>query len=114
MQTAGLEPALERVVFTIKEFCRRNGISVPTYGELRARGRGAKEMRIGTKVLITLSAEAEWQRARENPVGKEAEEIARTAKALQERGRKAAKKAVASPRHVSHRPIRRGCRAYGA
>ncbi|HEY5131754.1 MAG TPA: hypothetical protein VIJ35_31425 [Bradyrhizobium sp.] len=103
MPTADTKPAAEGAAFTLKEFCFQNRISPPTYNELRAKGRGPKEIRIGTKVLITPKAEAEWRRARENPVGEEAGEIARIAKAMQERGRRAAKKSVASPNHVSRR-----------
>lgn len=111
MQTTDTKPADEEVVRTIKKFCFRNDMCVPKYYEMRAAGRGPKEMRYGTAVRISPEAEAEWRRARENPVGEEAAEIARTVKALQERGRKAAKRAVASSKHVSRHTERRGSRA---
>jgi hypothetical protein len=102
MPTASSEDAaVERVAFPVPVFCGRNNLSEPSYYKMRAQGLGPKEMRIGTKVLITLAAEAEWQRARENPKGAEAAEIARTAKALQKRARRAAAKSIASPLHVS-------------
>ena len=34
-------PSLERVAYTIPEFCFRNGISRPTYHRLRARRAGS-------------------------------------------------------------------------
>lgn len=88
-------------------WCLRNGVSASTLGKLRAQGLGPKEIRIGTRVYISPEAEAEWRRARENPVGAEAAQIAATAKAMQERGRNAAKKSVASPEHISRHPERR-------
>jgi hypothetical protein len=59
-------PNTERVAFSIIEFCNRNGISEGNYRLLREAGKGPKEMRPsglshGT-VLISLAAEAAWQR----------------------------------------------------
>jgi hypothetical protein len=95
------KPAAKRAAKAITQFCATKQFSEPTYYKLKARGLGPREMRIGPIVRISPEAEDEWDRARENPVGEEAQEIARTAKALQERGRRAARKSVASPRHVS-------------
>jgi hypothetical protein len=111
MPATDTKATAERVLYTLKEFCFRNRISAPTYNEMRAQGRGPKEIRIGTKVLISPAAETEWQCARENPEGVEAQEIASTAKAMQDRGRRAAKKSIASSRHVSVCPESRARRA---
>jgi hypothetical protein len=89
--------------FTISQFCRAHGISVPSYYELKKHGFGPAEMRMGSLIRISIESAAAWRRARENPGEAEAEESARTAKAMRERARKAAKRAIASPRHVSRR-----------
>jgi hypothetical protein len=95
--------AIEPVAFTIRQFCLRNSISPPTYYKLKAAGLGPKEMRRdGVNVVrISLAAEQEWQRECENPSAVAAEAIGRSAEAVRKRARKAATKAVASPRHVS-------------
>ena len=89
--------------FTISQFCRAHGISVPSYYELKKHGFGPAEMRMGSLIRISIESAAAWRRARENPGEAEAEKSARTAKAMRERARKAAKRAIASPRHVSRR-----------
>jgi predicted DNA-binding transcriptional regulator AlpA len=111
MPNADTKVAAGRTALTIPEFCAKKQFSEPFYYKLKAQGLGPREMRLGPLVRISPEAEDEWDHARSNPVGEEAEEIARTAKAMQERGRSAAKKAIASPRHVSRNPTRRGCRA---
>jgi hypothetical protein len=64
--TAG--SSLERIAFTIPEFCFRNSISRPTYHRLRDEGRGPVEMRIGLNLIrITVAAERDWQRAMQEP-----------------------------------------------
>src|SRR5262245_12625054 len=61
-------PALERVAYSVPEFCYRNSISRPTYHRLRAEGRGPKEMRLGlNKILISAAAERDWQRRMQEP-----------------------------------------------
>jgi hypothetical protein len=89
---------LERVAFSIQEFCFRNNISPPTYHKLKRAGRAPKEMRLGPALVrITLDAEAQWQRARTNAPNEP--EIARAVA----RSRKAGQLAVQSPLHVSKR-----------
>jgi predicted DNA-binding transcriptional regulator AlpA len=100
MSAAAAEPP---AAYTIKQFCEAHGISVPTFYELRKRQLAPAEMRMGAVVRISREAAARWRAARENPGKAEAEESARTAKAMQTRARKAAKRAVASPLHVSRR-----------
>jgi predicted DNA-binding transcriptional regulator AlpA len=54
-----------RAAFSISEFCMRNGISYGTFYNLRRRGEGPREMKIGTRRLISVAAEAAWQTERE-------------------------------------------------
>lgn len=55
-----------RDAFTIAEFCARNGkISRAFYFKLRSEGLGPRELRLGTRVLITAEAAADWRRERE-------------------------------------------------
>jgi hypothetical protein len=73
-------PNVERVAFSISEFCARNGISLGNYRLLRAGGKGPREMRPsglshGT-VLISLASEAAWQRDCEKRVIPEEVKIA--------------------------------------
>jgi hypothetical protein len=89
--------SLQRVVYTVPEFCYRNQISRPTYRDLRAEGRGPREMRLGlNKILISAKAEEDWQRMMEEP------QPDVELKAV-ERAVKAGKAAVESERHVSRR-----------
>jgi predicted DNA-binding transcriptional regulator AlpA len=97
------DPAAERAAFTIAEFCRRNGISEPTYFKLRDLGRGPKEMRLGAAVRISSAAESAWQRARENPKGEEAEAVRKAQDDLRKRSHAAASRSIESPRHISTR-----------
>jgi hypothetical protein len=50
---------------TIAGFCRSEGMSLPFYFQLRRRGLGPTELRIGRYVRITPRAHAEWRRERE-------------------------------------------------
>jgi hypothetical protein len=84
----------ERSAFTISEFCARNHITKPTYYKMRAVGLGPDEMRIDDIVRITVAAEARWQRARENPKGKEAEAVRASAKRLRDKAQAAAANSV--------------------
>jgi hypothetical protein len=92
--------SLERVAFTIPEFCFRNNISRPTYHRLRSQGRGPAEMRLGLNgIRITVEAERAWQQRMQEP----REDLeARTA----ERAVKAGDAAAKSDRHISKK--RRG------
>lgn len=102
--TAAIAPSVTEVcAFTIRGFCAAHGISLPSYFKLRKLGLGPTEMRLGDSVRISVEAAAEWRRARENPEASEAKQIERVAEARRDRALKAAKKAVASPRHVSRR-----------
>jgi hypothetical protein len=48
--------------YSIEEFCRRHGISIPFYYKLRAQGLGPREMEKGARVLITKESAADWRR----------------------------------------------------
>lgn len=109
VQTATITATPERVAFSIQEFCVRNGISLTLYHKLKHAGFGPKEMRLNTLVRISLDAEREWQEARSNPSGAEATAKAAAEAQASERGRKASKKALKSPRHVAN--VKRAARA---
>ena len=47
--------------FTIAEFCERNRISTQFYYKLRAEGRAPRELRLGSRVLITKEDAAAWR-----------------------------------------------------
>ena len=47
--------------FTIGEFCERNRISKPFYYKLRAEGRAPRELRLGSRVLITKEDAVAWR-----------------------------------------------------
>jgi len=51
--------------FTIAEFCASEKISRAHYFNLRDRGEGPREMRLGRSVRISPEARAEWRRERE-------------------------------------------------
>jgi hypothetical protein len=54
--------SLERVAFSVPEFCFRNNISRQKYRGLRAEKRGPAEMRVDMNtVRITIEAERAWQ-----------------------------------------------------
>ncbi len=52
--------------YSIDEFCARHGpISRAHYYNMKKLGLGPREMHLGTRVLITAEAAAEWRRQRE-------------------------------------------------
>jgi hypothetical protein len=56
------EPSVPPACYSIKTFCRAHHISTAFYFELKLKGLGPREMRIGTRVLITHEAAADWRR----------------------------------------------------
>jgi len=52
-------------VFTIPEFCAAHRLSRSKLYQLWAAGVGPRKMCIGTKILITVEAAADWRRERE-------------------------------------------------
>jgi len=104
--TTTLEPtapaAGQQQAFTRTEFCSRNRIGLSLYHKLKNTGRGPREMALGNAIRISVEAERDWRAARERPDAiADAAQKARVAK-----GRRAARLAVESPRHVSKRPRR--------
>src|SRR5262245_38706100 len=87
--------SLERVAYSVPEFCFRNHISRSKYHQLRAEGRGPTEMRLGLNVIrITAQAERDWQRLMQEPrPDLEARTVARAAMA--------GDAAIKSDRHIS-------------
>ena len=91
---------LERIAFTIPEFCFRNSISRPTYHRLRSLGLGPTEMRAGLNLIrITAEAELDWQRRLQRP------QPDFEARAV-ERAVKAGGAAVKSSKHISKKRAR--------
>jgi hypothetical protein len=50
---------------TVPQFCEDWLISLSFYFKLKRHGQAPRELRIGTRTLITAEAEAEWLRQRE-------------------------------------------------
>jgi hypothetical protein len=101
---------VERVAFSISEFCIRNGFGTGTYHKIRHLGLGPDELRVGNIVRITLEAELAWQRARTHPQGAELKARERAEAVAAARGRNAGQLAAASDKHISKvrgRPARR-------
>ena len=55
--------AADADAFSVKEFCRRNGISVQLFYKLR--NQMPRTFKVGTRVLISKEAAAAWRRKRE-------------------------------------------------
>ncbi len=56
---------MDREAYTIEEFCRAHGISRAHYFNIQKQGDGPRVMRVGTRVLVSKEAAADWRRARE-------------------------------------------------
>jgi hypothetical protein len=52
-------------VFTIPEFCAAHRLSRSKLYQLWAAGAGPRKMSLGTKILISVEAAADWRRERE-------------------------------------------------
>jgi hypothetical protein len=57
--------------FTIKEFCEAHRISTAYYYIMKAQGFGPREMRVGSRRIISFEAAADWRRQREAAAGPE-------------------------------------------
>ncbi|WP_202639061.1 hypothetical protein [Bradyrhizobium sp. CCBAU 051011] len=55
-----------RLAFSIREFCEAHGISEGFFYKLKKQGESPREMKVGTRTLISFESAAEWRRAREN------------------------------------------------
>lgn len=51
--------------FSIGQFCEAHGFSKAHYFNMKRDGKGPREMRAGTRVLISREAAADWRRERE-------------------------------------------------
>jgi len=56
---------VERRAFTLNKFCEAHGISRAMFYKLLKAGQAPRVAKVGSKVLITSEAAAEWLRARE-------------------------------------------------
>jgi predicted DNA-binding transcriptional regulator AlpA len=56
---------MDREALSIAEFCEAHGISRSHYFNLKKVDHGPREMRVGSRVLISREAAADWRRARE-------------------------------------------------
>ena len=65
-ESASREP-LPRLALSIPEFCEAHGISEGMFYKMKKQNRGLtpREMKIGTRTLITLEAAATWRAERE-------------------------------------------------
>jgi hypothetical protein len=52
--------------YSISEFCARHGISIQLFYKLRPQGLMPATFNVGTRVLISREAAAEWRRVRES------------------------------------------------
>jgi hypothetical protein len=95
--------AFEPQAFSIAEFCARNRISPSTFHKLKNQGRGPRLMFLGRAIRISIEAERDWRAAREQPLGAEADETSREARARSLAGQRAGKLAALSARHISKR-----------
>jgi hypothetical protein len=62
----GVEPRPERMAFSIDEFCYRHNISKAHYYNLKKLNLGPREMNVVGRKIISLEAERDWRRARED------------------------------------------------
>ena len=93
-----MQTTLEKMAFSVRDFCTRNGISTPTYYKMRAAGYGPREMRFGSVVRISVEAEIDWRYAREHPGEAERVQIERQAQVHKRRS----DGAVARTNHVAN------------
>jgi hypothetical protein len=54
-------PGDETEAHSIEGFCRKHGISVAFYYELRKKKRTPREVTVGRRILITKEAAADWR-----------------------------------------------------
>jgi hypothetical protein len=59
--------------YTIRTFCIAHHLSEAMYFKAREMGIGPREMRVGTRVLITFEAAADWRAERERAAATAAE-----------------------------------------
>lgn len=52
--------AMPSSVLTIPQFCERFDLSLSTYYRLRRNGHGPRELRVGRRVIIPVTAADDW------------------------------------------------------
>lgn len=67
-----MSDAAEGDAMSIETFCRRHGFSRAMYYIMRDKGRAPREIKVGTRVLISREAAAEWRRRMERDASKSA------------------------------------------
>lgn len=56
---------MDRLAFSIQEFCKLHGLCRATFYNLINRGQGPRTMKVGARTLISIEAAAEWRREME-------------------------------------------------
>lgn len=64
-KTTSTTPDAPAAVYTIPEFCSAHRISPALFYKLKNAGIGPRELRVGSRRLITFEAAADWRQARE-------------------------------------------------
>jgi len=89
---------------SIKEWCRDRRYSVPSFYHMEKRGVAPQVTRLpGAAPRITDEADREWLKFTQNLPADIIAEVKAISAERRARTAKAAKKAVRSPKHVSHR-----------
>ena len=88
-----------RLALSILEFCDAHGISEGFYYKLNKQRKGPREMRLGTRTLVTFESAAEWRRERELASAAEAAKAA----AEREAASKADRAKAENPAHPEGR-----------
>jgi hypothetical protein len=57
--------AMQPEAYTIEQFCKAHGFSKAHYFNIARAGLGPRIMRVGSRVLISREAAADWRKARE-------------------------------------------------
>ena len=65
-------PPPPRLAVSILEFCDAFSISEGMYYKLKKQGLGPREMKVGTRTLISMEAADEWRRERERSTAADA------------------------------------------
>ena len=80
---ADAEPPLAPIpllALTIQQFCEAFNISEGFFYKLKKQGLGPREMKVGTRTLITIESAKDWGRERERITEAEARTTAKSAK----------------------------------
>lgn len=94
--------------YTVAEWCEKRRISDWKFKQMQAAGTAPEIWRDGRTIRISARADREWEAAqRERTQNPTKEEMAER-KRLRLRALEASRKAVASPKHVSRRRVKKG------